>query len=149
MNIILYNTNSNPLELNKILNQVGECTGQITNNCDVIKPIFELQTNNFNFNYIFCDDNKFKRYYFVNKIEVMRGNIIKVYCDVDVLQTYKNDVLNADIIAERSTSSYNKYIPDNLDFITAKKRLSFSRLPFSFNTEEINGNHYILTIGGK
>lgn len=150
MNLTLYDTKSNPLELNKNLTLIESVGGRITApQCDVLNPIFEIDTRNADFNYLYCDDNKFKRYYFIDKIEVLRGGKMALHCKVDVLMTYRNDILNSEVIAQRSSTSYNKYVPDNYDFVTAKKRYSFSRLPFTFNTTETSGNHYILTIGGK
>lgn len=147
MNITLYRTNNNPNDLNKNLILIEELSGKIVEPCAILNPVFKLNTRNFNFNYIFSND--FNRYYFVEKIDVLNGGHINVYCKVDVLMSHKTDILKSQVIAERSTSNYNKYVPDSYDITTAEKRYSFSRFPFSFDTSETSGNHYILTIGGK
>ena len=147
MEIILYNTKSNINSLNKNITEIEKIQGRITEPSDILKPVFIISTREMNFNYLYCAN--FKRFYFVNKIEVLDGTRISVYCDVDVLMSHKQDILKSNVIAERSTSNFNKQIPDNYDVVTSEKRFSFSRLPFNFSTKESDGSHYILTIGGK
>lgn len=149
MEIKLYRTNSNKNSINKILSEVGTLNGRIIEPCDVLNPKIEINTPNVDFNYIKIDNQPFNRFYFINNTEITNATHIILNCSVDVLMSFKNDILGSQVIAERSTTSYNKYVPDNYDIVTAEKRLSFTRLPFRFSTDETSGKHYILTIGGK
>lgn len=78
-------------------------------NCSVIKPIFILRydgTPTFNYcHYIFG-------YYFVDDIVMQNKNIYEVHCSLDVLGTYRSDILGSTQFIKRSTSDYNANLYD-------------------------------------
>ena len=43
----------------------------------------------------YCYIDEFSRYYFIDKIEQVRNNLYRVRCKVDVLESYKMEILNA------------------------------------------------------
>lgn len=43
----------------------------------------------------YCYIDEFSRYYFIDKIEQVRKNLYRVRCKVDVLESYKMEILNA------------------------------------------------------
>ena len=43
----------------------------------------------------YCYIDEFNRYYFIDKIEQVRKNLYRIHCKVDVLETYKLEILNA------------------------------------------------------
>ena len=43
----------------------------------------------------YCYIDEFNRYYFIDKIEQVRKNLYRVHCKVDVLESYKVEILNA------------------------------------------------------
>lgn len=61
---------------------------------DIINPVLTLKKDDtiFNYNYAFIE--QLKRYYFINDIKVFPNNIYEVQLSIDVLQTYKDDILN-------------------------------------------------------
>lgn len=58
-----------------------------------IHIVLNEQIENFNFNY--CYIPKLKRYYFVEKININRSNLIEINLIEDVLMTYKNNILES------------------------------------------------------
>lgn len=66
------------------------------------------------FEYNYCSFNGY--YYFIDTAHII--NIGKGIYDVpmalDVLMTYKDDILNSTAIIERSSSNYNMYLQDNM-----------------------------------
>lgn len=43
----------------------------------------------------YCHIDEFNRYYFIDKIEQVRKNLYRIHCKVDVLESYKLQILNA------------------------------------------------------
>lgn len=43
----------------------------------------------------YCHIDEFDRYYFIDKIEQVRKNLYRIHCKVDVLESYKLQILNA------------------------------------------------------
>lgn len=148
MILTLYKNNSEFNRIEKSLTVVDTLQCEINADCSVTNPVFVITNKNLDFNYCHAD-GIFNRYYYVENIEVLRGGKLALHCRVDVLKSFAQDIRQADVIAERSTSDYNRYIPDTAyDFTSAEKRFSYARLPFEFDTSETGAKHYIITIGG-
>ena len=79
-------------------------------NCSVTNPIFILNydsTPTFNYcHYIFG-------YYFVDDIIMQNRNIYEVHCSLDVLGTYRDDILASNQFVLRSASDYNQFLADS------------------------------------
>lgn len=81
--------------------------------CDRLDPILTIDRDLVNFktlNYMYIEE--FGRYYFITNISGERGNKAVITGHVDVLNTYKKDIMEAQIIAERSSNQYNFYLSD-------------------------------------
>lgn len=80
----------------------------------IINPVLRLSAVNMETiskcNY--CYIPQFKRYYFINSIELSIGAIVEIECSVDVLNTYKNEILNSDCVIARNENLYNVYLDD-------------------------------------
>ena len=78
---------------------------------DILNPTFILQTDNdiINSNYIYVSE--LKRYYYIEDITLSQNRII-VTAKVDVLNTYKDDILNLKVILKRQENKYNTYLND-------------------------------------
>lgn len=69
---------------------------------DIITPVFILSTNPmvYNANYVFCDFTQ--RYYYIDNVDLMAGGRIAVHCRVDVLHTYRAEILGSVAWVDRS-----------------------------------------------
>lgn len=69
---------------------------------DIITPVFILSTNPmvYNANYLFCDFTQ--RYYYIDNIDLMAGGRIAIHCRVDVLHTYRAEILGSVAWVDRS-----------------------------------------------
>lgn len=150
MNVKLYINSSDPrasqknLTLKATLNNV-----QLTEQTSMENPSFLLDYNvtYLSCNYVYCAE--FGRYYFITGREIRNGNQIILNCHVDVRVSFRSQIMQSDIIADRSSSNGDAYVPDNMvtirDSITTYIR-KVSTTPF----EGAGGsNNYVLTIGGK
>jgi hypothetical protein len=111
--MILYNTTSNPKALNK----------DLTNgtNIETIKPyepvsdlegyvIVNYNSAYENMNYAAYDND----FYFITDREKMIGGKMKLYLRMDVLRSFKDNIVNCDCVLDRATDNYNAYIVDEL-----------------------------------
>ena len=69
---------------------------------NIIEPVFILSTSPlvYNSNYLFCDFTQ--RYYYIDNVELMPGGRIGLHCRVDVLHTYRAEILGSVAWVEKS-----------------------------------------------
>ena len=78
---------------------------------DVINPILTLKFLEYpKFNYLHIP--ALSRYYFIDDIFIRTNNTYELHCLVDVLQSFKDDILKAKGYIKTSTSA-NSYLDDN------------------------------------
>lgn len=105
--------NSSPVEkIGKALDAGPEFTCDLKADTSVLKPTIVLQTASSlaGFNYMYIPD--FNRYYFIGDI-VSKNNVIwEVSGHVDVLETYKQQILSNTAILKRQQNKFNTYLND-------------------------------------
>lgn len=110
MNAILYQNISESIVINKKLKEVRKVENiRLIENCTMLEPILTL-TLPINANYIYIPI--WGRYYFIKNIEIINGNQAKVECEVDVLFTFKEQILNTSQNVVRNQNRYNMYLED-------------------------------------
>lgn len=92
----------------------------------VLRPTIRVRTEDENImacNYMHVP--LFGRYYFIDDITSLKNGLWEVSAHVDVLETYKDAILNNSVILEGSEKTQvNKYLQDQNVFITNCKRLT-------------------------
>lgn len=92
--ITLYTTTSQSNSINKTLTNATDFEVRLKDQTErdnlVVKLKSDVTLNDFNYAYI----PEFKRYYFINSIEFYPNGIYILTLQIDVLETYKNDILN-------------------------------------------------------
>ena len=148
MTITFYNNSSDIRVLNKSISQVGEpLSVQLTEEATVEDPSFKLAMNNsiINCNYLYVTE--WDSYYYIRNREILNGNELVLNCHIDVLMSFKDAILNSEIIAERSASNNNAYIVDNLVGDRGTIKQYFRKVPTTpFSTETLC---YVLSVAGK
>ena len=76
----------------------------------VTAPVIVLRAEAFSYNYCYIPD--FKRYYFVSSTRILRNQLIEYTLAVDVLASYRSQILASTLYVLRSASDYNRFIPD-------------------------------------
>lgn len=139
--------NSSPVEkIGKTLDAGSEFTCDLKADTSVLKPTLVLQSSSSlaGFNYMYIPD--FQRYYFIDDI-VSKNNVIwEVSGHVDVLETYKADILRQEAVIRRQQNKYNLYLNDP-DFMTYNYD-QLQTLYFS-NTGFLKTLSYILVVNGS
>ena len=90
-------------------NTATELNVTLKENVSLYSPSFILTTEPNQFNYCQLDD----KYYYINDYVYVGRNTFIINCTLDVLASYKSDILNTKAFVVYSTSNYDKYIPDN------------------------------------
>lgn len=80
----------------------------LKNSTSISNPTFILTVENFNISYVKWDS----RYYYVTNISSLRNGVIELSCTIDVLATYKNQILQTTAYIECSTSKFNSNLLD-------------------------------------
>ena len=141
MQAILYINESDNNRINKTLREVARVNIVLKDNTNNITPtIIISRAVTIDFNYIYITD--FDRYYFVTSSTYSQQKYI-VNLSVDVLRTYKTDIYNLNVIANRSSSRFNLYQTDGeISFLNKNDIIT---MPFS---NGFNGLSMILAVNG-
>lgn len=107
-----YNTNDSTNTINKTLNFISDIGVKFKEEVNIYNPNIMLKYDDLiNFNYMYID--KFKRYYFIEDVEVFPNKIYKLTLKCDVLMSFKDDILNS-YGNITSQTNYNDYY--NFDY---------------------------------
>lgn len=111
MKLTLYHTDDKPNTINKTIEQITEIEIQLRSGTDLYKLQLLLAKRNeidySKINYAKMLDS----YYFASYEEMKNGYLVNFDLKKDVLETYKNDILNSDAdIIEKSEPSNNANI---------------------------------------
>ena len=102
-----YNTNDSTNTINKTLNFISDIDVKFKEEVNIYNPNIILKYDDLiNFNYMYID--KFKRYYFIEDVEVFPNKIYKLTLKCDVLMSFKDDILNS-YGNITSQTNYNDY----------------------------------------
>lgn len=112
--------------------------------CSIDNPTFVIQDSNFNmaFNYAKWDNT----YYFIDSIVSVRNNIWEVSCVIDVLATYKTEILASTQYVCYSSVAGNTWLADTR--IPVLKSTTVSKATASMGIFNTNG-FYVLSVVGK
>lgn len=100
MDLILYKTNDDENVINKTLTNEKRLNIVLKRDVDIVNPKLVLMRSNsydiHEYNYLHIPF--LKRYYFIKSVDSINNDLIRVSCECDVLETYKNDILNSEAI---------------------------------------------------
>lgn len=97
MELILYNTADDPNVLNKTLTLVKEYEITLKDDSSISAPVIRLKDERDNLNNIanYAYIPAFNRYYFVSSIVSMNKQVWTLVLSVDVLMSFKDDIMNS------------------------------------------------------
>ena len=111
---------------------------------DINNPVIDIRMHNvinLNINYAQIDN----KYYFVNNIEITVNNMWRVYLRIDLLATYKSEILNTTAFVARASNGYNKYLIDDFNTVGAKINRIVLQSPY-IDFYETGDGCYILEV---
>ena len=152
MQITLYKCTDDKRKLNKSLGTaLNSCAVIPTETLSLLEPNFLILKSDFNFNanYLYCDT--FQRYYYIHNVRVLSAQRVLIECVVDVLNSFKDEILQCSTVATRNENTpINNITDNNLPIISAQNTrvVKFSKNPFNVNTVAPNDRNFILSVSG-
>lgn len=113
-NLLLYQNKaeSNRLDKTNYIELIGNITGVLRNECSIISPVIEIEMDDIpTFNYVYIP--VFNRYYFVDNIVSVRNRLWRISMSVDVLMSFKEQILKQYGFIKRNEFSYNQNLVDD------------------------------------
>ena len=104
--------------INKTLSSQLELDCTLRDSCNILDPsIFIRKTNadggsaipSYNYAYI----PEFNRYYFITDITSVNNQLWRIDMHVDVLMSYKDNILAQEVYVLRNENEYNEFLPDS------------------------------------
>ena len=175
MKIILYNNHSENNKIDKSIVKIVELQGYLREQTSLINPQILIEFHPEQFDGYVKEDNQayvmyngikitwdsfinkyvlsanyvyipeFNRYYFINDIVSIRQNLWQITLSVDVLMSYKNQILETNAFVARNQNKFNKDIIDNECVFTDKEKVEITEVQvdlFNDNPE----TPYVLTM---
>ena len=97
MIVTFYNNLSNYNVVNKSLEEINILSFTFKENSNILNPALILK-NYEGGNY--CYIKELGRYYFVKDIDLLGNGLFKINCEIDVLMSYKEDIINSDFYSK-------------------------------------------------
>ncbi len=141
MKMYLYHVNDAENVINKNLVNGLEIDINLKASVDLVNPEIVLNGDFRGYNYAHLPD--LNRYYFIDRIEQLNLKLIKLSLSCDVLETYKEDILNSNARFKRNIK--------NGDYQNISIDYSNQTISTNYNSDgmPMNGNTMIIsTIGG-
>lgn len=144
---ILLCSNKSPLnQINKSVTLVSQLNGDFRNSINMMQPVVRIErTSPLDFNYVYIGE--FRRWYFLNKVEIVRTGILDLYLKEDVLESFASDILNHNAIVSNNANLYNVYLNDK-QLITTQRSL-FWRKEFPTGFFENDNYEWVMLIAGS
>ena len=144
--IRIFNNISEPNRVDKsdYITQTLILDGSFRDSVSITHPVIDIKSKNIiDGNYIYIEE--FNRYYFVRSIEIVRTGLYRMYCDVDVLMSFKTEIGNLKAVVKRNEFEFDSNIID--DYVPSLVGSDFeyhysSANPFT-PSEYYNGLYFI------
>lgn len=122
MLIRMYKTESSNNTIGKIKTDLIEKDIKFKDTANIRNPVIKLKLETVMLDYNYFEIPDFKRFYYVSDIYIESNDIIVFELKVDVLESFKDQILESHGLLKRSKNG-NEYITDNR-FRTEVKRES-------------------------
>lgn len=143
MKFFTFKTKDTNNTINKNLENKQEYDITLTNPENVITPSIVLNSRgSFTENYAYIPS--FQRYYFIREVTRVNRDLIQLFLEVDVLETYKEDILNSEGNVARHKTS-NKYY-DGGSYLTEERKTH--KKHYSDKTPQFEETVLMTLIGG-
>lgn len=147
MVIKLYRTRSEKNSISKSLQSELSLEGTLRDETSIKNPVLRVvgDTSIVSYNYVYIES--FSRYYFVNDIRSVRTGLWELYLTVDVLMSFKTEILGCvGIIDHTTTVLTDEYLPSDIWQALVKDKTDI----INFNGSSLlsSGEYILITAGG-
>lgn len=129
MTAILYNNVSDNREINKNITEITSIELTLYLDTNILNPVFKVKTFNNNGNYLYVPT--LNRYYYINNY-TLSNQCVYLHCSVDVLMSYKNTILNSEVLVYRNEFIKDLRLQDTNMPISCKKQIQIEQISEQF-----------------
>lgn len=145
MDIILCKNNSEPNKINKALSDQYTLSGTLKEQTSITSPSVMIESENpVGFNYAYIPD--FNRYYFISDIVNISNNLWRINLKVDVLESFKSDILSSSaILSDSEVIGSDNYMSGDVWKTKVKDTTNIINFPSGLLDD---GEFILITAGG-
>lgn len=145
MTLTFYNNSSEVNKIGKALTELTSLEGTLRQGTSILNPVVRinraLSVEEMKSNYLYIPE--FERYYFITNIESVRNNIWDISASVDVLETYKLQILENTCVIARQENLWNMYLNDGQFKVYQNPNIVTKTFPSGFSTQS-----FVLAVSG-
>lgn len=144
MNIKIQRNESDDRAFNKSITDIANLSGYLRDGSSIIDPVIMVEGDISTIaacNYMTIQS--FGRSYFITNMESVRNNLVRVTGHVDVLTTYKDEILANSGIVRRQENLWNLYLDDGSFKVYNNPIILTRAFPSGFSTMS-----FILAVAG-
>lgn len=137
--------NSSPInKIGKSISTIKTVTGSLKNESNVLRPeiLIECDSSILSANYMTIDE--LHRKYFIEEIQSVRNNLWLVQAHVDVLDTYKSQILSNSAVVLRQENNFDLLLNDGVFKCKQNSRIFYRKFPSG-----LGDFNYILITQGR
>lgn len=112
--LVLYQNNAEPIIADKTpyLDYIRVSSGTLRNATSALDLNVEIEYNKYpDFNYVYIPI--FKKYYYIEDIEIINNKLYGLSLHIDVLNTYYDSILEQEAFINRNEFDYNPFVVDS------------------------------------
>lgn len=140
MQMILYKISDSKNTLNKTLEDGLTININLKSNTDIVRPDILLSDIEAGYNYFHLPE--LDRYYFIERVEQINNRLVKLSCKIDVLMTYKNEILSSNARFRRNIKT-----GDYIDTVIERSHLTQIKT-FESGVTLTDPVNILVTVGG-
>lgn len=119
-----YSKENNRVDKDVYFNGELALEGTLRSSTSIINPIFQIAYDNTIIEYNYCYIQYFNRYYFIDNINSIRNGLWELSLRVDVLMSFKNNILAQTCIVARNEFEYDLMLEDKYLFTKYERKIS-------------------------
>lgn len=131
--ITLQKNLSDERTIGKTITSIATMTGTLREESSIIDPVILISADLSDLtecNYMTIPD--FGRSYYIRNIESVRANLVRITGHVDVLESFKSEILANNAIVSKQMVDWNLYLDDGTFRVYNNMRVQCKKFPNSF-----------------
>ena len=136
MIVALYDYQGDKRIISKTLLDSFTMNGTLTNDCDVVNPVIEVEKFNpayYRYNYMYIPD--FRRFYYITSWENLANRLWLLHAHTDVLMTYRDEILKTQAVMVRGNYAGTIDLPSDLYASKVSTEVSTLKFNKSFDSQ--------------
>lgn len=141
----LYQNHSSNSRIDKSITHLHTYDCVFKDPTSIINPVIRIKgtdTNVLKGNYGYIP--KFNRFYYVNNVTSINGDIWEISLHCDVLMSFRDDIIERNVLFNHSESNYNLYLNDGSLQMDSRPKITWDKFPSSLT----NDGTYVLLLAG-